>query len=140
MLLTTKLSPPPLRPRRVTRPHLLERLEAGLRQGSRLTLVSAPAGYGKTSLIAEWVESNKLKGDRLITLQPSNIQPATLFAWLSLDEGDNDPYQFLNYLIAALQKADARIGTTLQAALESPQPPSPEGSLTALMNDIAPLP
>jgi hypothetical protein len=63
MLLTTKLSPPPLRPNRVPRPHLLERLEAGLRQGSRLTLISAPAGYGKTSLVAEWVESCGLKVD-----------------------------------------------------------------------------
>ena len=170
MLLTTKLSPPPLRPKRVPRPHLLERLETGLRQGSRLTLISAPAGYGKTSLVSEWVESYKLKGDRMITFQPSNLedlspasrlgcprqdrlpvvrqarlrakidQPATLFAWLSLDDGDNDPHQFLRYIIAALQKADAHIGETLQAALESPQPPSPESSLTALVNDIAPLP
>ena len=140
MLLTTKLSPPPLRPRRVPRPHLLERLESGLRQGSRLTLISAPAGYGKTSLVAEWIESYQLKGDHLVTFQPSNIQPSTLFAWLSLDDGDNDPHLFLRYLIAALQRAEAHIGETLQTALESPQPPSPEDSLTALVNDIATLP
>jgi hypothetical protein len=66
----------------------------------------------------------------------SNLQ----FCWLSIDEGDNDPYQFLRYLIAALQKADEHIGDTPQAALESPQPPQPEYALTALINDIAALP
>jgi LuxR family maltose regulon positive regulatory protein len=61
MLLTTKLSPPPLRLKRVPRPHLLERLEAGLSLGNRLTLISAPAGYGKTSLVAEWIDDCRLR-------------------------------------------------------------------------------
>jgi ATP/maltotriose-dependent transcriptional regulator MalT len=149
MLLTTKLSPPPLRPRRVPRPHLLARLEAGLRQGSRLTLISAPAGYGKTSLVAEWIEDCRLKISDFPRKEnqplPDNLNQQSpignrKFCWLSLDDGDNDPHLFLSYLIAALQNADAHIGETLQAALESPQPPSPEGALTALVNDIALLP
>ena len=85
-ILQTKLYIPPIRPELVSRPRLIERLNAGLPAGRKLTLVSAPAGFGKTTLVSEWVARCE--------------RPA---AWLSLDEGDNDPTRFLTYLVAALQ-------------------------------------
>jgi len=90
-LLQTKLYIPPVRPELVPRTRLIERLDAGLDLGHRLTLVSAPAGFGKTTLLSEWVRG---LGERR--------GAATRVAWLSLDEGDNDPVRFLAYLAAAL--------------------------------------
>jgi LuxR family transcriptional regulator, maltose regulon positive regulatory protein len=116
-LLATKLYVPPPRPEAVVRPRLIERLDAGLR--GRLTLVSAPAGFGKTTLVSAWLAGRE--------------QPA---AWLSLDEGDGDPTRFLRYLVAALQTVAAEIGAGLQGALQSTPPPPPETILTALLNDI----
>lgn len=118
-LLTTKLYIPPPRPRLVPRPRLLQRLDEGLRLGHRLTLVSAPAGFGKTTLITEWVCG-----------LPREV------AWLSLDEGDNDPAQFVNYLVAALQQVDGQIGQAVQQILAGPQLPPPQGLVTALINDV----
>jgi LuxR family maltose regulon positive regulatory protein len=117
-LLATKLYVPPPRPEAVVRPRLIARLDAGLR--GRLTLVSAPAGFGKTTLVSAWLAGRE--------------QPA---AWLSLDEGDSDPTRFLRYLVAALQTIAAEIGAGVQAALQSTPPPPPEAILTALLNDIA---
>ena len=82
--LATKLYIPLPRPKVVLRPRLIERLNEGLH--GKLTLISAPAGFGKTTLVSEWVADCK---------RPT--------AWLSLDEGDNDPTRFLTYLVAALQ-------------------------------------
>jgi LuxR family maltose regulon positive regulatory protein len=118
LLLTTKLYLPPARPNLVTRPRLIERLKEGLARP--LTLVSAPAGFGKTTLVTEWLHSAE--------------RP---FTWLSLDEGDNDPARFLAYFVAALQKIDPAIGQAALAMLQTPQPPSPEALLTSLINDIA---
>ena len=118
-LLTTKLYIPPPRPGSVPRPRLVQGLDEGLRQGRRLTLVSAPPGFGKTTLVSEWVG----RGQRPV-------------GWVSLDEGDNDPVQFLNYLLAALQQVDDRIGQTARGLLQSPQPPPPQGLVTLLINDI----
>jgi LuxR family maltose regulon positive regulatory protein len=119
-LLTTKLYGPPVGPRLVPRPHLIQYLEEGLRLGHRMTLVSAPAGFGKTTLLGDWLRQT----DR----------PA---AWLSLDEGDNDPTRFLAYLIAALQRIDPDVGQTAQAMLQAPRGASqPELLLTTLINDI----
>ena len=120
-LLTTKLYIPPPQPDRVPRPRLIERLEAGIR--GKLTLVSAPAGFGKTTLVSEWIAGC----DR----------PA---AWLSLDEGDNDPTRFLAYLIAALQTIAANIGEGVLGVLQSPQPLPTESILTALLNEITTIP
>ena len=95
-LLTTKLHIPPLRPRErvVSRPQLIERLNAGSRSGRKLTLVSAPAGFGKTTLVSEWIRA---RGAGTAPV------PAPLHvAWLSLDEGDSDLARFLTYFIAAL--------------------------------------
>ncbi|MFL7792754.1 MAG: LuxR C-terminal-related transcriptional regulator [Anaerolineae bacterium] len=119
-LLTTKLYIPSPRPNLVDRPRLVERLDEGLRQGRKLTLVSAPAGFGKTTLVTDWV----CGGAREV-------------AWISLDEGDNDPVQILTYLIAALQQVDGSIGQTVQQLLRSPQLPPLQSLVSSLINDIA---
>src|SRR6266700_5114176 len=120
-ILATKLYLPRLRPNVVSRPRLLERLNEGLHR--KLTLISAPAGFGKTTLVSEWIEG---------------IGRPT--AWLSLDEGENDPTRFLAYLVAALQTIAATIGKGVLGVLQSPQPPPPEAILTALLNEITTLP
>ncbi len=130
-ILATKLYIPQPRPKVVLRPHLSERLNEGLSPGRKLTLVSAAAGFGKTTLLSEWVAGGR--------------RPV---AWLSLDEGDNDPTRFLAYLIAALQTLtlaegeglSAKIGAGILGMLESPQPPPTEALLTALLNEIAAVP
>src|SRR6266481_2107370 len=119
-ILATKLYLPRLRPNVVSRPRLLERLNEGLYR--KLTLISAPAGFGKTTLVSEWVEGIE--------------RPKARTAWLSLDEGDNDPARFLAYLVAALQTIAANIGEGVSGVLHSPQPPPTEAILTALLNDI----
>ena len=116
-ILATKLYLPPLRPNVVSRPRLIARLNEGLHR--KLTLVSAPAGFGKTTLVSAWLAGGSRPG-----------------AWLSLDERENDPIRFLTYLIAALQTIAARIGEGVLGGLQSPQPPPPEAMLTALLNDI----
>ena len=120
-ILTTKLFPPPLRSKVIFRSHLIERLNEGLHH--KLTLISAPAGFGKTTLVSEWL----VNCERLAT-------------WLSLDEGDNDPARFLAYLVTALQTIAPNIGKGVLDALQSPQPPSVESILIALLNEIEALP
>jgi LuxR family maltose regulon positive regulatory protein len=131
-LLQTKLYIPPIRPEFVSRPRLIERLDAGLPAGRKLTLVSAPAGFGKTTLVSEWV--SRLRWDAAREGQPVNR-----VAWLSLDEGDNDPAHFLTYLLAALRTIEASIGKGVLSALQSPQPPPTEAVVAALINEIAAL-
>jgi LuxR family maltose regulon positive regulatory protein len=118
-ILATKLFIPPPRSKIVLRPRLIERLNEGLSASRKLTFISAPAGFGKTTLVSEWVAG----GDQKV-------------AWLSLDEADNDPAQFLTYLIAALHILAPKIGAGVLAALQSPQPPPIESILTALVNEI----
>jgi len=120
-ILATKLYIPPPRPKVVLRPHLVERLNEGLH--CKLTLISAAAGFGKTTLTSEWVAGCK--------------RPV---AWLSLDEGDNDSARFLIYLVTALQTIMANIGEGVLGALQSPQPPPIESILTALLNEITTIP
>ena len=122
-ILATKLYIPPSRRSVVLRPRLVERLNDGLAAGNRLTLVSAPAGFGKTTLVGEWVAGCG--------------RPV---AWLSLDEGDSDPSRFLTYLIAALQTVAPGIGEGVLTVLQSPQPPPLESTLTALLNDVTAIP
>jgi LuxR family maltose regulon positive regulatory protein len=117
-LLLTKLFVPQARPNRVVRPGLVARLNQGL--SGRLTLVSAPAGFGKTTLVADWLQ----QVDR-----PS--------CWLSLDDGDNDPNRFLAYLTAALQRIQSSWGQTVQELLRSPQPPALTAMAVTLINEIA---
>ncbi len=133
-MLTTKLFPPPVRGGLVPRPRLIERLDAGLRGGCKLTLVSAPAGYGKTTMVVEW----GLKIASRPHPQPGIRNPQ--FAWLSLDEGDNDPMRFATYLLAALQQIDPAIGQVAQVMLQTPRPSPPEALLTSLINDIVAAP
>ena len=117
-ILSTKLYIPPTRPKSVSRARLVERLNAGLH--GKLTLISAPAGFGKTTLVSEWLT----RCGRSAT-------------WVSLDENDNDPARFLAYCIAALQIVLPHVGERLLIALQSPQPPATESILTALLNEIA---
>ena len=106
LLLSTKLYIPPVRPELVPRPRLVERLNAGLLSRRNLTLVrkltlaSAPAGFGKTALLSEWVHHLETR------FFPKNLVsgPPRPVPWLSLDEGDNDPTRFWAYFIAALIK------------------------------------
>jgi LuxR family maltose regulon positive regulatory protein len=137
-LLATKLYIPPLRPNLVPRPRLVERLNAGLRSGHKLTLISAPAGFGKTTLLSEWVHgSGAVSG---VTPERSGPDAAPVrFAWISLDQGDNDPRRFLAYLIGALQTVESGVGQGLWPALQSPGRVNVEALLTTLLNDIAAL-
>ena len=125
-LLKTKLYIPPVRPRLVSRPRLIERLNAGLHR--KLTLISAPAGFGKTTLVSEWVQAM------------GGATPPIAAAWLSLDESDNHATRFLTYLVAALQTIEANIAKGVSGALQSPQPPPIEAVLTSLTNEIDVIP
>ena len=116
-LLNTKLFIPSTRPERVSRSRLIERLNEGLHR--KLTLVSAPAGFGKTTLVSEWAAGCQ--------------RP---IAWLSLDEGDKDLSRFLTYLVGALQTIAEHIGEGAFAILQVPQPPPAETILTMLLNEI----
>ncbi|MBN1313005.1 MAG: AAA family ATPase [Anaerolineae bacterium] len=118
-LLATKLYIPPSQPDLVLRPHLIGRLNDGLAR--KLILISAPPGFGKTTLLSEWVE-----------------QADSPIAWLSLDENDNDITRFLGYLVAALQTIGPGIGETSLSMLKSPRQPI-DAILTILINDLAEL-
>ncbi|MCB0030346.1 MAG: AAA family ATPase, partial [Anaerolineales bacterium] len=128
-LLQTKLFQPRQRPGLIARPLLLQKLTDGVKMGARLTLVSAPAGFGKTTLVASWLAGSAL---------PS--------AWLSLDEREQALQRFLTYFVAALQTvfpadvANELPGAQTQALLALPEPPAPETLLTTLLNEIALLP
>ena len=149
-LLTTKIHVPPLPPSLVPRPHLIERLNEGLHPGRRLTLISAPAGFGKTTLIGEWIQARVNSREQGVGEEhapsgepsptPYSLLPTPSFAWLSLDDGDNDPAQFLDYLITALQQVDDRIGRSVQPAIRSAQLPPAQSLVTPLINDIAAAP
>ncbi|MFL7790959.1 MAG: LuxR C-terminal-related transcriptional regulator [Anaerolineae bacterium] len=133
-ILATKLYIPPPRPNVVPRPRLIERLNHGLLSGRKLTLISAPAGFGKTTLVSEWIHTVGTCHDTPLR------EPKVCAAWLSLDENDNEPTRFLAYLIAALQTIEANVGKGALSALQAPQPPSAESILTALLNEIATIP
>ena len=119
-LLTTKLYLPPARPNLVPRSRLTLCLAEGLTRP--LTLISAPAGFGKTTLVSEWRAAETGRGFPL--------------AWLSLDDDDNDPTRFLTYLVAVLATLRPGLGETALALLSSPQPPPPQAILTSLINDL----
>src|ERR687897_3319525 len=121
-LVTTKVRVPRTRPELVPRPRLREALVQY--QGRRLTLVSASAGFGKTTLLSEWLEERSGDG-----------RPV---AWLSLDEADNDPARFLAYLVRALRSdLDEGIGEGVLAALRLPEFPPVEAVVGGLINELA---
>ena len=116
-ILTTKLYVPPPRPSLVPRPHLLAQLDEALRAHHKLILVSAPAGFGKTTLLSEWI--SRRQGDQQTGRQreatsgplvPSSPCPSVSFAWVSLDADDNDPVRFLTYLVTNLQTLHTPVG------------------------------
>ncbi|CAG0944186.1 serine/threonine-protein kinase PknK [Anaerolineae bacterium] len=135
-LLATKLHIPHAHTDLVSRPRLIKRLNAGRVAGHRLTLISAPAGFGKTTLLTEWVHATP----------ESSTQHPPRIAWLSLEERDDDLVRFLSYLIAALQVIQANLGNKALLLLRSPMPLSVSGTssgepgseifLTALLNDM----
>jgi LuxR family maltose regulon positive regulatory protein len=116
-LLTTKLAIPPAAGERAPRPHLLEKLDHRRQPGTRLVLVCAPAGYGKTTLAADWARTS-----------PGGV------AWLSLDPADNDPNQFLAYLVAALRTAIPALPLNPQTYLHAQQTAPLEPTLAELIN------
>ncbi len=118
VLLATKLHVPRLQPGFVPRPRLVDALDEGLAR--RLILVCAPAGFGKTAMLAGWAR----RGDRPV-------------AWLSLDAGDNDPARFWRHAVAALDRARPGIAERVDALLGPPAPASFEGLVTALINELA---
>ncbi|MGD2049723.1 MAG: LuxR C-terminal-related transcriptional regulator, partial [Chloroflexota bacterium] len=117
VLLRTKLNIPPLRPNIVPRPRLIERLDLALGQSFKLTLVSAPAGYGKTTLLAQWARTSRL--------------PVT---WLSLDEEDNDLERFFRYLLAAWEEVQPGLRESELDLLLGDMVPDMEAVLAAFIN------
>lgn len=119
-LVASKVFIPPLRPSLVARPRLVQLLNEGLAANRRLALISAPAGFGKTTLVVDWLRQ---------TARPA--------AWLSLEENDNDLARFLSYLVAALKQVDEELGAAMDSVLQSPQLPPVEKLLAGLLNEIA---
>lgn len=123
IILRSKIGIPPLRKPAVTRASLVRNSSADLEEGGhflrKLTLISAPAGYGKTSMAVEWLH-----------------ELGYPVAWLSLDAMDNDPARFLSYLISAMQSVQPEIGKTVSALVQSPQRPPAEVLITQLLNDL----
>jgi LuxR family transcriptional regulator, maltose regulon positive regulatory protein len=119
-VLATKICLPPLRPHSISRPRLVARLEEGA--GYDLVLVSAPAGFGKTTLLGEWARRTRQAGSTI---------------WLSLDEADNDPIRFWDHFIAALAPLGPDAGQEALALLHAPVPLPPESFLVALVNSLA---
>jgi LuxR family maltose regulon positive regulatory protein len=119
-VLATKLFAPIRRPHLVARPRLVEQLDTTLQASNRLTLVSAPAGFGKTTLLGDWLARLDARSTRT--------------AWLSLDDGDNDLARLLTHLAAALRGAGIEVDTD---PLQLPQGTPPSVALTAIINDVA---
>ncbi|MCC6457334.1 MAG: helix-turn-helix transcriptional regulator [Caldilineaceae bacterium] len=115
----------------ISRPRLLEKLNSGF--GKKLTLICAPPGFGKSTLLSEWSEQCRTLG---VEVQRGTLTPCAV-AWLTLDSGDNDAVRFWSYFVAALQTLDANIGKSTLALLQSPQPLQAEFLLTSLLNDLA---
>lgn len=120
-LLATKLYRPPHQSNSVRRQRLLAQLNDGLQRN--LTLVAAPAGFGKTTLLSQWLAAGARRA-----------------AWLTLDDGDSEPARFLAYLLAAVQAVAPQLGNGVMSALLAPQPPPTAAAVTALINELAALP
>lgn len=136
-ILATKLYIPPPPPSRVARPRLIKQLNEGRHR--KLALISAPAGFGKTTLVSEWISAlqNSSANGRGSGDPADGAHPV---AWLSLAEDDSEITRFLTYLLAAIERAAPDIGKGLADALHSPQTPPVEAILTALVNELAGAP
>src|SRR5688572_23306566 len=121
-LLATKLGVPAARAQLVSRQRLFDRLDAGLRGTQRVTVIAAPAGFGKTTLLSAW----------RTTPAGRNLP----FGWVSLDPGDNDPLLFWSYVLAALDMVIPGVGAPALTMLQSPQPPPIEHILTNVLNAL----
>jgi LuxR family maltose regulon positive regulatory protein len=121
-LIKTKLFIPPTRADLISRPRLIDRLESGLQAGHILTLIAAPAGFGKTTAVACWIRSSG---------RPT--------AWIALEEEDNDPALFWSYFLSALQTTHKDLGSVLLRSLSSPRPPPLRRIVTDLLNQLAEL-
>jgi LuxR family maltose regulon positive regulatory protein len=142
-ILTTKFYVPPPHPVGAVRTRLFEQLDAGLRLGHRLLLICAPAGFGKTTLLSEWLTDFRLPiadfGSEISTdsTAPKSKIENPKSCWISLDEGDNDPTRFLLYLLAALETVHPDIGADARAMIQPPQSPPLTAILTVLLNRLA---
>src|SRR5665647_1090202 len=116
-MLLTKLHIPPASQNTVHRSELFEKLNLGLSR--KLILISAPAGFGKTTVVSDWINQNKI---------PT--------AWFSLDNGDNDPVDFLSYIISGIQSIHKEFGQSALKLLNSPNKPSVESIASLLINEI----
>ena len=135
-LLATKLFIPPTRPGLIPRSRLVDRLNTCAYSGCKLILITAPAGYGKTTLATEWLGS-------LQSGASNDKKESYRVAWFSLDEGDNDPVRFFSYLHAALNQIEgikSALGKGALGFLQSNQLPSPKITLISLINEIAAFP
>ncbi|NNL78316.1 MAG: helix-turn-helix transcriptional regulator, partial [Desulfobacterales bacterium] len=119
--LKTKLHIPPLQSRWIGRPRLVKQMDEGFAR--KLTLISAPAGFGKTTLLVDWVYNRRIP-----------------VAWFSVDKGDSEPLHFLNYVILGLQSLVVSTGKAALTMLQSPQPPPIESILINLINDVISMP
>ena len=138
----------------VSRPHLIEKLEAGLT--GKLMLIAAPAGFGKSTLLSEWIGEMMSPPSTAVPLEPDPLEPSQpepstadsslavssktmlrpTFCWLSLEVSDNDPIRFWVYFIAALHSLNPDLSANTSTLLQSPEPPPLETVLTILLNDL----
>ena len=120
-LLQTKFYRPSIHANLVPRPHLIERLNEGLRNSHSLTLISAPAGYGKTTLVAAWLRQLELSRKRVFGKQCAT-EPPIRCAWLSLDQEEGEPTRFFTYLLASIHKTGLDLEETERCLLGATQP------------------
>jgi LuxR family transcriptional regulator, maltose regulon positive regulatory protein len=135
----TKVFAPPVRAKLVPRPHLMAKLEAGL--NGRLTLISAPAGFGKTTLVNDWFhQRTTVAGQRVAKKSdPSpEASPTIRLAWLSLDDEDNEPVRFMNCMAAAVEIVRPGAAASIVPLLHAPQLPPPKSIVAALINGLLP--
>jgi LuxR family maltose regulon positive regulatory protein len=137
-LLTTKLHIPRARPDLIGRPRLIDRLDGALRRGHKLAVISAPAGFGKTTLLSEWISHLKdtERRPRANGADPLTRPLAFKLAWLTLDEGDNELSRFLTHLTAAFQSVRQEVGRTTVEGISSPDSHSAELILANLMDEL----
>jgi LuxR family maltose regulon positive regulatory protein len=118
----------------VPRPHLLKFLDAGL--AGKLTLIAAPAGFGKSTLLTEWIDATASARSKSVVAESKKQTHQPTFCWLSLEESDNDPVRFWLYFIAALHAKLPELNTDASILLLSPEPPPLETVLSILINDL----